>query len=190
MDIKNRKENFKNISLVGMPYCGKTTLGAKLAKHLHLDFFDLDEWVESISNKNIPTIFSLEGEEVFRKLEQRGLSEILKKKGILLSTGGGTPCFFDNMEQLKQKSLVVFLDREIDILLSRLKKAPNNDRPLISAENDLMNIYNHRVGVYSEAHITIRLSNQDILTEVDIIREKLSLFFNKIDEQLDEHFTV
>lgn len=110
---------------------GKTTLGKKIASHLHLEFIDMDDYIELKEGRSISSIFEKEGEEYFRVLEQEALKELLKKENVLVSAGGGTPCFFNNMELINAVAQSVYLKVEPEMLLGRLKGATAK-RPLLA----------------------------------------------------------
>ena len=87
----------QRIFLIGYMGVGKTTLGKALADRTGLSFIDLDLFIEGRYRKTIRQIFEAEGEEAFREIERKALHEVAEFEDIVLSTGGGTPCFFDNM---------------------------------------------------------------------------------------------
>jgi shikimate kinase len=125
------------IFFVGMPGAGKTHLGKLLATVHALDHIDLDAWIETSEESTIAEIFEKHGEDHFRHLERHHLLNVIGsiRKDTIVSCGGGTPCFFDNMETMKAAGAVVYLDTEIDVLVGRL--AGKKGRPLISGENAL-----------------------------------------------------
>lgn len=99
-----------NIFMLGMPSSGKSTLGRQLAKELNYDFIDLDKKIEISEGKKINEIFNLEGEDYFRKLETDQLKKIEPDTKLVVATGGGTPCFNNNMAIIKGGGISVFLD--------------------------------------------------------------------------------
>ena len=123
------------IFLVGYMGAGKTTLGRALAKKLGLPFIDLDSYIEERIHKTISQIFAEKGEEYFRDLERRMLHEVGDFENVIISTGGGTPCFFDNIEYMNSQGTTVYLDVPIERLFIRLSIA-RNKRPLIKDKND------------------------------------------------------
>ena len=97
------------IFLVGLPGSGKSTFGKSLAKALKKEFIDLDAEITTSEKKSIPEIFNKEGEEQFRIKEQQNLHLVVENSSqFLLATGGGAPCFFDNMEYMKSNGYVIF----------------------------------------------------------------------------------
>lgn len=123
------------IFLVGYMGAGKTTLGKAFARELGLTFVDLDWYIEERFHKTVRQIFSERGEDGFRELEKRMLHEAGDFENVVISVGGGTPCFFDNMEYMNQAGETVFLDVDVKVLFRRLKVA-KQQRPLLADKND------------------------------------------------------
>jgi shikimate kinase len=150
----------KNIILVGMMSSGKTTLGKKLARALNYQFVDLDKMIEKDQGMDIPTVFSSKGEGYFRQVESRILKEISTQKGIVLASGGGTPCFFDNMEVIRQMGISIFLDVAAADLARRIEIHGKDDRPILSGATSLQQTLQARITerlpFYSQADITLR----------------------------------
>ncbi len=130
----------KNIVLVGMPGCGKSTVGKALAKCLSRPFFDADEEIVRRAGKPIPDIFQAEGEAGFRKIETEVLFDLCRQSGAVIATGGGAVTVPKNHDILRQNSLVVFINRDIAVL-------PTVGRPL-SEQNDLHEMFRHRLPLY------------------------------------------
>jgi len=108
------------IFLIGFMGSGKSHVGKRLATKMSYEFLDLDHLIEMNTGKKISEIFEIEGEESFRQLESDTLKSLTNKNETIVSTGGGTPCFFDNMEWMKQNGTTVFLDVATSILVERL----------------------------------------------------------------------
>src|SRR5688572_4631456 len=101
----------KSLFLVGFMGSGKSTEGRKLARALSVDFFDLDDVIENLHHQTIPELFNSLGESKFREIERDALRTFGKKENpFVMATGGGTPCFFGNMEWMKRQGEVLFLD--------------------------------------------------------------------------------
>lgn len=122
------------IFLIGFMGCGKTTIGRTLASALKLTFIDLDTFLEERYFRTIPQIFAEEGEDGFRLKERKVLEEVSAFDDVIVATGGGAPCFFDNMELMNNSGFCVFLDVDIDSLVSRLIHA-RTERPLIKGKS-------------------------------------------------------
>jgi len=114
--------------------CGKSTMGRALAASLNLTFIDLDTFLEERYFRTIPQIFAEEGEENFRRKERKVLEEVSSFDNVIIATGGGAPCFYDNMELMNNSGFCIFLDVEIDSLVSRLIHA-KTERPLIKGKS-------------------------------------------------------
>lgn len=123
------------IFLIGYMGAGKTTLGKAFAREMGLTFVDLDWYIEERFHKSIRQLFTERGEEGFRDLEKRMLHEAAEFENVVISTGGGTPCFFDNVEYMNSMGKTVFLDVDIRVLFRRLKVA-KQQRPLLVGKSD------------------------------------------------------
>jgi shikimate kinase len=114
--------------------CGKSTMGRTLAASLNLTFIDLDTFLEERYFRTIPQIFAEEGEDGFRRKERKVLEEVSAFDNVIVATGGGAPCFFDNMELMNNSGFCIFLDVEIESLVKRLIHA-KTERPLIKGKS-------------------------------------------------------
>jgi shikimate dehydrogenase len=108
----------RNIALIGMPGCGKSTVGRHLAQKTDRPFIDIDGQIEAAAGKKIPQIFSEDGEETFRQLETSVLAEEAKKSGMVLATGGGVVTRPENLDLLRQNCFIVYLKRELTDLIT------------------------------------------------------------------------
>ncbi|TAE75456.1 MAG: shikimate kinase [Bacteroidetes bacterium] len=146
------------VAFLGMPAAGKSTMGRKLAEMLGYTFIDLDKWIETQEKLTIQEIFTRFGENYFREMERVALHQTLKKDNIILATGGGTPCFYDNLEMLRKNFLCVFIDAPIESIAQRIIKN-QKARPLfINLKEDeiiekLKNLHQNRLQYYNKAHI-------------------------------------
>jgi shikimate kinase len=164
---------------VGMPGVGKSTIGKKVARELKLDFFDLDKFIEKKENKSVSEIFSEHGENYFRALETKYLKEFAEKKGaFVLSCGGGTPCFNNNMETMKNSGLVTFLTMPNTAILSRISQS-NNKRPMFENKSEeeiketIDHIFEERKAFYEQAQISY-----------DVLNFNIEKYFDKLFEVL------
>lgn len=112
---------------------GKTTVGKALAKELGLQFYDLDWYIEARMHKTVPKIFAERGEDGFRQIERNMLHEVAEFEGVVLSCGGGTPCFFDNIDYMKSRGHVVYLKATPEVLHSHLLMG-RTERPLLKGK--------------------------------------------------------
>ena len=107
------------IYLIGYMYSGKTTVGHKLAVQMGYRWLDLDQMLENTFHTTIPIFFKRYGEEAFRKIEQKLLHSTADLDNVVISTGGGTPCYFDNMQWINQHGISVYFDVTVETLLHR-----------------------------------------------------------------------
>ena len=121
--------------LIGFMGSGKTTLGRALAKALGLTFIDLDNYIELRRCKSINRIFEESGEDGFRTIERNLLHEVCEFEDVIISAGGGTPCFFDNIDYMNLQGTTVYLQVHNERLLERLRIAKSR-RPLLKDKND------------------------------------------------------
>lgn len=162
----------KRIFLIGYMGAGKTTMGKSLAQVMGLEFIDLDNWIEARQHKTIKEIFAEVGEEGFRKLERAGLEEVSTYENVILSLGGGTPCFFDNMEVVNRAGTSVYLKPSEEVLLKRLIKGKHK-RPLLAEKSDdeILQVIREQLAwrepYYLKANITFEASHLE--NKADII---------------------
>lgn len=124
----------KRVFLVGYMGVGKTTIGKLLSVELGVEFIDLDKYIEKRYRKSIKNIFDEKGEDGFRLIEREMLHEAGTFQNVLISTGGGAPCFFDNMDFMNQQGITVYIKASVEQLVSRLL-ASKNERPLIKSKS-------------------------------------------------------
>lgn len=123
------------IFLTGYMGAGKTTLGKALAAKLKIPFIDLDWYMEERLHKTVGELFTEKGEAGFRELERTMLHEVAEFEDVIISTGGGAPCFFDNMEFMNRQGQTVFLNVCPDVLFRRLRIA-KQQRPILQNKKD------------------------------------------------------
>ncbi|WP_138269031.1 shikimate kinase [Anaerofustis stercorihominis] len=146
----------KNILLIGMPGCGKSSIGKELASKLGLTFIDMDNYIEEKTNKKISEIFK-DGEESFRDIETFYSKELSKLNSTLISSGGGIVTRKENIDYFKQTSIIVFINRSVENILK--SKNLGKDRPLLkNNEEHIYNLYNNRIGLYKK-YCDIEVSN-------------------------------
>ncbi|MCL2068511.1 MAG: AAA family ATPase [Oscillospiraceae bacterium] len=132
----------RNIILIGMPGCGKTSIGMALAKKMGREFADTDELIVQSANKTIPAIFAGDGEDAFRAWETNILGAVCKRSGLIIATGGGVVTRHENLNLMRQNGTVVFLDRDIGEL-------PVSGRPL-SLQNGIHALAENRLPLYRQ----------------------------------------
>ncbi|ARS36801.1 shikimate kinase [Pontibacter actiniarum] len=150
------------VFLVGMMGCGKTTLGRQLAQRLGYTFLDLDEHIVRQQGQPISQIFAQQGQERFRELEREALQEVVQlHQEAVIATGGGAPCFFDNMAFINRHGASFFIDVPVDELARRLIAQGQEERPLLAGKRaDELKSYlaetlTHRRQFYERASHTL-----------------------------------
>ncbi len=118
------------IMLIGYMGAGKTTVGRALAQELKLPFYDLDWYIETRMHRTVKEIFDEHGEEGFRRIERNMLHEVAEFENVVVSCGGGTPCFYDNMEYMNAQGDTVYLKATPEVLYSHLQMG-RSVRPLL-----------------------------------------------------------
>ena len=114
--------------------CGKSTLGRRLSEYLDLQFVDMDHYIEMRNLKTIPQIFAEEGESEFRNKERKALEELSEFTDTIIATGGGAPCFFDNINLMNDTGKTIYININPSILADRLLKS-KTERPLIKGKS-------------------------------------------------------
>lgn len=137
----------KNIVLIGMPGSGKTEVGKLLAKALDREFCDIDDYIEDTENKKISDIFKA-GENAFRKIEMNAVDLVSKREGIIVSTGGGVVKFSQNIDKLRKKGIIIFIDRPLEDIVSDVNISA---RPLLKdGPERLYSLYSERYTLYKK----------------------------------------
>ena len=162
---------------------GKTTVGKALAKALNLQFYDLDWYIESRQHKTVPQIFAERGEEGFRKIEHNMLHEVAEFEDVVISCGGGTPCFFDNMDYMNAQGDVVYLKAAPEVLYRHLLMG-KTERPLLKGKSpeELITFVTEQLAkrepFYNKARHTLDVSLMDNYEKIKISVEKLRELLN------------
>lgn len=168
------------IYLIGFMGAGKTRLGKKLSKLMNYPFYDLDDLIIQESGCSIKEVFEQFGEKYFRKLEQKVLHQTLKYENAIISTGGGAPCFFDNIEWIKNNGTSIYLDVEKNILVDRLWRG-REKRPLLNGlqKSELLPFIKSKIDerekYYLQASIHYKIQIEDQNSA-----EELSAYLNPI----------
>lgn len=155
------ERNTRNVMLIGMPGSGKSTVGAALAEKLGRKLVDVDERIVELAGCSIPEIFAKDGEEGFRQIEHQALCEVSKESGLVIATGGGVVTRPENLDPMRQNSLIVWLLRDLSLL-------PKDGRPL-SQTNSLTEMFKVREPLYRAAADCIADNNgslQDTLKQI------------------------
>jgi shikimate kinase len=171
------------IIIIGYMGAGKTTVGKALSKELGIPFYDLDWYIESRMHKTVAQLFAERGEEGFRKVERNMLHEVAEFEDVVISCGGGTPCFFDNMEYLNQQGETVYLKADPEVLYGHLLMG-KTVRPLLvgKSKEELLAFIREqlekREPFYTKAKHTLDVSLMDNY-------EKIKISVAKVRELLD-----
>ncbi len=172
------------IIFIGYMGAGKTTVGKALSKELGIPFYDLDWYIQSRMRKTVAQLFAERGEEGFRQVEYNMLHEVAEFENVIISCGGGTPCFFDNMDYLNQQGDVCYLKATPEVLYNHLLMG-KVERPLIKGKSpeELISYITEQVGkreeFYTKARYTLDVSLMDNFEKIQIsvsaLRELLKL---------------
>lgn len=155
------------IYLIGFMGSGKTTAGKKLARKLAYDFIDLDAFIESETQRSIDEYFNQFGEDKFRRTEQAVLRKTFGLKNTVVSTGGGAPCFYGNIDEINKSGTSIYLKADIGLIISRLQ-GEKNQRPLIKNKSEeefriyISNLLTQREAFYNKAKIIVSAKSLDI----------------------------
>ncbi len=165
------------IYLIGLPGCGKSTLGRQLSKRLNIPFIDLDTAIEQRESKEVKDIFKQKGEDYFRKIESETLKRISEGLAdFIMATGGGAPVFFDNMEFMNSFGQTVFLDVPPWVITERILKADKEERPLLARlgpdelKDQIEFLRSQRIRFYNQATYKIAADTvlvDDVLTKLN-----------------------
>ncbi len=156
----------KNIVLIGMPGCGKTTLGKIISKELKINFYDADYYIEEKCNKKISELFE-KGEDYFRDVESRACIELAEKENVIISTGGGVIKREENIKNLKKTGIIIFIDRPVRNIIGDVDISK---RPLLKDGKDkVLKLYEERYELYKKAADKIVVNDCDLYT----LRDKI-----------------
>ena len=163
----------KNLVLLGMMGSGKSTIGYLLSKNLNLEFCDIDSIIEKQDGRKIAEIFNTEGEDFFRKLEEKVSIKILKLKNKVISLGGGAFLNENIRKEVLSNNVSFWLNWKDNTLINRIKR--NNKRPIInnSNENEIKKLISKRLKIYSMADFKI---NCEKFTKNEITRKILDIY--------------
>lgn len=166
------------IFLIGFMAAGKTSLGRFAARRLGCDFIDLDNYIENRYRKSISQLFAEEGETRFREIERNMLREVGEFNNVLIATGGGTPCFYDNMAFMNEHGITVFLTSSVDVICHRLliakvkrplvEKCPPEELPTM-----ITTMLENRLPYYTQAQYTFPSDEYEKATVLALATKEL-----------------
>ena len=171
------------VFLIGYMCAGKTTVGRALALKLGLQFIDLDWYIEGRYHKTVKQIFAEKGEEAFREMERKMLHEVGDFEDVIISTGGGTPCFFDNVEYMNHQGQTVYLKAEVDTLYNRLEIGKAKRPLLMNKSGEEMKQFireqlDKREHFYSQATYLFDSNRLESRTQIDKSLEEIRALLN------------
>jgi shikimate kinase len=168
----------KRIFLIGYMGAGKTTIGKKLAEQMNLSFIDLDAYIEARYYKAINRLFAERGEEAFRKIECNMLREVAMFEDVLISTGGGAPCFHNNMMFMNEAGRTVYLKVPPAELVKRLSTVTHT-RPVLNGRHDadllafVSENLDERTSYYMQASIIFDIEKIDMENDIHKLTQAL-----------------
>ena len=157
--LKSIESETKNVTLIGMPGSGKSSIGKRLSQLLNREFIDTDEVIVEREKLSIPEIFCLKGEEYFRKIETEVLADVCKESGKIIATGGGIVKRMENRFLVKSNSKVVYIDRPLELLAT-------DERPLSKDMDAVKKLYNERKDAYLSFSDCVVLNDNEMETAV------------------------
>ncbi|MDE6535378.1 MAG: shikimate kinase [Muribaculaceae bacterium] len=174
----------KPVFLIGYMGCGKSTLGRALQKHSGLDFIDLDHYIENRFHATISELFASRGEEGFRRIEAAMLDEVSQMTDVVIACGGGTPCFFNNMDLMNERGLTVWLTTPLPRLFERLQRN-RAKRPILADKTDeelmefITRALEERKPYYSRAHAQFCATLLEDKSQITITAQEFATKFLK-----------
>lgn len=169
-----------NFFLIGYMGAGKSTVGKQLAAKLKFDFVDLDKMIEETYQQTITEIFATKGEAEFRSMEHYMLKNLITKNRLIISCGGGTPCYYENMELMNRNGITIYLKMSTDTLISRLLPS-KQQRPLIAnkSEEELRTFVStqleKREDIYHRAHYVVKGKDLNVTELASFIKEQIGV---------------
>lgn len=167
---------FSKIFLVGMPGSGKSTFGKVLSQKIGRQFFDMDEQLERMIGMSIHQMFLEIGEDYFREAEQKVLQMLIRlNEPAVIATGGGTPCFYDNMEMMNKSGVTIFLNTPLDVITERVG-AKKDVRPLVdkmskdALQKEITEMHEMRSRYYNKASFASDSNMEEILHFLSTVR--------------------
>lgn len=171
------------VIITGYMGAGKTTVGKALSRELGLPFYDLDRYIETRMHRTIPEIFAQQGEEGFRKIEHNMLHEVAEFEDVIISCGGGTPCFFDNMEYMTGMGDTIYLKATVDVIWKHIHMG-RTVRPLLlgKTEEEAINFITKQLEEREYFYLKARH-----IVDVNILDsyEKINIIVRRIREMLN-----
>ncbi|EJF79200.1 Shikimate kinase 1 [Candidatus Bartonella washoeensis] len=175
--------------LIGLMGAGKSVIGKRVATMLHLPFYDSDQEIEKAAQMKITELFKVYGEPEFRALERRVILNLLKKKPLVLATGGGAYINEDIRQAIHKNGISIWLKVDLDILMKRVSKHPT--RPLLQTANPketMQKLMEQRYPIYANANLTINSHKESCHTVAQhVIRSVQHYFYTEINNRNNQH---
>jgi shikimate kinase/shikimate kinase/3-dehydroquinate synthase len=162
-----------NIVFLGMMASGKTSVGKLISKKLKKEFFDTDQYIENSLGMNISKIFETKGEDYFRKFEQKISLEILKKKDIVISLGGGSFLNKKIRNEILDNHLSFWLNWNNQILIKRIRNSTKRPLAINTSDKELMNLIKIRSNIYSKALYKIDCNE---LSKLEVVNKIINIY--------------
>lgn len=158
------------VVFIGMPGCGKSTIGRLVSKELNIKFVDMDKYIEDMTSKTIPELFEL-GEEHFRNFESLACKKLAEENNIIISSGGGVVKRKENIDVLKEESFIIFIDRPLEDLLGDIDISK---RPLLKDGRDkLVRLYEERYELYRTSADEIIKNDKELKNTINIVKKAI-----------------
>lgn len=168
----------KNIVLIGMPGCGKSEIGEKLAKKIHMKFIDVDAFIESSTSCSITDIFK-NGEDGFRDIEANEVRELSQKQNVVISTGGGVIKRYENIINLKNQGIIIYINRPIENIVSDIII---DSRPLLAKDpGRISKLFEERGPLYKK-YCDYEVIN---ISGIDDVVNSIIQIYKRINEKVD-----
>ncbi|OCA98493.1 shikimate kinase [Clostridium beijerinckii] len=156
------------VVFIGMPGCGKSTIGRLVSEELKINFIDMDNYIENMTSKTIPELFE-QGENYFRDFESLACRELAKEGKVIISSGGGVIKRTENIDVLKEESFIIFIDRPLEELLGDVDISK---RPLLKEGRErIIKLYEERYELYRLCADKVIRNNREIGDIVNEIKE-------------------
>nr|MBP7471553.1 shikimate kinase [Prevotella sp.] len=175
----------KRIIIIGYMGAGKTTVGKALAKDLGIEFYDLDWYIENRMHKTIKQLFDEYGEDGFRQIEHNMLHEVAEFENVIISCGGGTPCFYDNIDYMNNQGDTIYLKATPEVLYNHLKMG-KTVRPLLlnKTPDEVKSFIKEQLALrepfYNRAEYTLDVNLMENYQKIQISVDKLkTILLNK-----------
>ena len=166
--------------LVGYMGSGKTTIGKQLATKLNYEFIDLDAFIEHEYQQTIENVFATTGEGEFRAMEHNMLKKVVEKNNIVVACGGGTPCYYGNMDLMNNNGITIYVKMSADTLISRLVNAKSS-RPLLKDKTDeelrtfVAQQLEKREDFYHQAHYVVKGKDLNVAELAKFLKEQVGV---------------